>query len=92
MDLYLDASNFVAGCYIGQIQDGESKPFVYDLFTLLLAKWNYNTYKRELVAIVKFTKKYSHMLNAEHQSVVHTDHKPLVRFLNTEYHKNIFAR
>ena len=32
------------------------------------------------------------MLNAEHQSVVHTDHKPLVGFLNAEYHKDIFAR
>ena len=31
------------------------------------------------------------MLNAKHQSIVHTDHKPFIRFFNTEYHKDIFA-
>ena len=92
VDLYLDTSNFAAGCYISQIQDAESRPLVYDSFTLLPAKRNYDTYRRELVVIVKFTKKYSHMLNTEHQSVVYIDHKPLVGFLNAEYHKNIFAR
>ena len=91
VDLYSDASNFAAGCYISQIQDGESRPLVYDSFTLLPAERNYDTYRRELVAIVKFTKKYSHMLNAEYQSVVHTDYKPLVGFLNAEYHEDIFA-
>ena len=92
VDLYSDASNFAAGCYISQIQDEESRPLIYDLFTLLSAKQNYDTYRRKLVAIVKFTKKYSHMLNVEHLSVVHTDHKLLVEFLNAEYHEDIFAR
>ncbi len=32
------------------------------------------------------------MLNAEHQSVVHTDHKLFVGFLNAKYHENIFTR
>ena len=91
INLYLDASNFAAGCYITQIQDGETRPLVYDLFTLLPAERNYDTYRHELVAIVKFTKKYSHMLNAECQSVVHTDLKLLVGFLNAEYHQDIFA-
>lgn len=50
------------------------------------------TYRRELVAIVKFTKKYFHMLNAERQSVIHTDRKPLIGFLDGEYHEDIFAR
>ena len=31
------------------------------------------------------------MLNAEYQSVVHTDHKSLMKFLNAEYHEDIFA-
>ena len=92
VDLYSDASNFAAGCYITQTQDGETRPLVYDSFTLLPAERNYDTYRRELAAIVKFTKKYSHMLNVAHQSVVHTDHKPLVGFLNAEYHEDIFAR
>ena len=31
------------------------------------------------------------MLNAEYQSVVYTDYKPLVGFLNIEYHTDIFV-
>lgn len=81
-----EASNFAAGCYITQTQEGETRPLVYNSFTLLPAEQNYDTYRRELAAIVKFTKKYSHMLNAEYQSVVYTDYKPLVGFLNAEYH------
>ena len=92
VNLYSDASNFAAGCYITQVQDGETRPLVYDSFTLLPAERNYDTYQRELVAIVKFAKKYSHMLNAEQQSVIHKDHKPLVGFINAEYHEDIFAR
>ena len=92
VDLYSNASNFEAGYYIPQIQDGEIRPLVYDLYTLLPAERNYNTYWQELAAIVKFTKKYFHILNAKHQSIAHTDHKPLVGFLNAEYYKNIFAR
>ncbi len=91
IDLYSGASNFAVGYYIIQIQDGEIRPFVYDSITLLLVERNYNTYRRELVAIIKFTKKYSHMLIVERQSVVHTDPKPLVGFLNAEYLEDIFT-
>ena len=38
VDLYLDASNFAAKCYITQIQDGKTIPLVYDSFILLLAE------------------------------------------------------
>ena len=31
------------------------------------------------------------MLNAKHQSVVNTDYKPFVVFLNAEYYEDIFA-
>ena len=91
VDLYLDASNFATGCYITQTQDGETRPLLDDSYTLLPAEHNYNTYRRELAAIVKFTNKYSHMLNAKHQSIIHMDHKPLIRFFNAEYYENIFT-
>lgn len=42
VNLYSDTSNFVAEYYIIQVQDGETRPFVNDLFTLLLAKCNYS--------------------------------------------------
>ena len=65
VNLYSDTSNFAARCYVIQVQDRETRPFVYDLFTLPSAKCNYDIYQCKLVAIVKFTKKYSHMLNVE---------------------------
>ena len=52
VNLYSDASNSAAGCYITQVQDGETRPFVYDSFTLLPAERNYDTHQRKLVTIV----------------------------------------
>ena len=92
VDFYSDTSNFAAGCYITQTQDGEARPLVYDSFTLSPAERSYDTYRRELAAIVKCTNKYSHMLIADQQSVVHTDHKPVVEFINAKYHEGILAR
>ena len=31
------------------------------------------------------------MLNVKQQSVIYTDHKPFVGFINAEYHEDIFA-
>ena len=91
VDLYSDASNFATGYYITQTQDRKIRFIIYNLFMLLPAKWNYDTYSCELVVIVKFAKKYSYILHAKRQSVVYMDHKPLVEFLNTKYHENIFT-
>lgn len=44
-----------------------------------------------LPVIVKFIKKYSYMLNIDQSFIFYTNYKPLVRFINTNYHKNIFA-
>ena len=32
------------------------------------------------------------MSNVKQQSVIYTDHKPLVGFIKTGYHKDLFAR
>lgn len=65
VDLYWDASNLVASCYMSQIQDGEAILLVYDIFTWLFAKQNDDIYRRKLFTIVKFINKYFHMLNVE---------------------------
>lgn len=44
VNLYSDISNFETTCSIIQIQDRETRLFIYNLFTLLSAKRNYNTY------------------------------------------------
>ena len=90
--VYTDASGYGAGCHITQMQGGTMVPIVYDSFTLTKAMRNYDTYKRELLAIVTFTSKFAHMLNAKEVSIVHADHKPLASFMNSDYHEDIFAR
>lgn len=90
MDLYLDGSNFVPDYYICEMQDRKSRSLIFNLFTILTAKQNYNTYKCALVAIIKFTKKYFYMLNAEYQTVLDTNYKSLVRFFYVQYHDDIF--
>lgn len=84
VDLYLNVSNFAAGCYITQVQNVKAQLLVYNSFILQPAEHNYDRYKHELVAIVKFTKKYFHMLNAKYESVIHIDHKLLIEFLNAK--------
>ena len=85
--MYTDASGFAAGCHIMQIQEGEKKPLIYESFAFSKPEGNYDTYRRELCAIVKFSRKYCHMLRAEGISTIFTDHKPLTRFMNAEYMK-----
>lgn len=58
----------------------------------MASKQNYDIYRHELAVIVKFIKIYSPMLNADHQFILYTDHKPFVGFFNLDYYKNIFAR
>ena len=91
VDFYLDASNFTNGCYITQTQDGIKKFLVYNSFTLLPVEQNYDTYKQNLAATVIFTKKYSHIPNADQQSIIHTNHKPVLEFINAKYQDSIFA-
>lgn len=40
IDLFSDASNFVASCYITQIQDRKTRSLIFDSYTLLPAKRN----------------------------------------------------
>lgn len=63
MDLYLNALNFITGCYIIQVSDKEAKLLLYDSLSLLLVKQNYNIERYKLITIVKFPKQYYHMLN-----------------------------
>lgn len=42
--------------------------------------------------MVHFTSKYRHLFCAEEPSIIHTDHKPLVGFMNALEHEDIYAR
>ena len=97
---YSDASGYAGGLVVTQFQvlPGYKKPaevpILYDAFTFNQAERRYPTYKRELCAIVKFAVKHNHLLrnpDPKMYGVLHTDHMPLVRFLESELHDGIYG-
>ncbi|KAI1004036.1 hypothetical protein K3495_g4175 [Podosphaera aphanis] len=65
--IYADASNWCMGCVVTQLQEqGTIKrklevPILYDSINLISSQRNYGTYKRELLAIVTFARKYDYL-------------------------------
>jgi hypothetical protein len=100
---YTDASGFAVGVAITQFQQPaiadtrESNqlvevPVVYDSITLTPTRRKYPTYKRELYAITTFTKRYDYLCkHPYHQAIVHTDHRPLTYFLQSDLHDGIYG-
>src|SRR5215469_630394 len=89
---YTDASKFATGLCVIQIRNGIHYPILYDSFMLTESERRYPTYKRELLAIVRYAQKYNYLLqNPRLPAVFHTDHKPLARFLNSDKHEGIYA-
>ena len=67
-------------------------PIIFDLFAFSITERKYPIYKRELCALVKFVTKYDYLFrNLAIPGVVHTDHKPLLRFLNSNHHEGIYG-
>ncbi|KAI0990707.1 hypothetical protein K3495_g17480 [Podosphaera aphanis] len=75
--LYTDASKFAIGCVVTQFQHSHEVPILYDSSTLSNSERNYGTYKKELLGIVTFAKKYDYMFLGRERSIIFTDHKPL---------------
>lgn len=98
--LYTDASNFALGMVIMQQWADESKPkrsvfvlIVFDSFALSKSERRYSTYNKELHAIVRALRKYGeYFKDPGNPGVVHTDHKPLVFFLESDAHEGIYSR
>ncbi|POS82380.1 hypothetical protein EPUL_006396, partial [Erysiphe pulchra] len=95
--MYSDASLYGAGCAITQerVQDDGKVvevPIAYDAFTFSKSQLNYGIYKKELCAIVEFSRNYEHMLKSTGKSVILTDHKPLTYFLKSSSLDGIYAR
>ena len=95
---YTDASGFAGGLVVTQFQKGDKDsklvkvPIIYDALTFSATERKYQTYKRELCAIAKFASKFQYLLrNLERPGIIHTDHKPLVHFLNSSLHDGIYG-
>jgi transposase InsO family protein len=90
--MYSDASLYGAGCLITQKQGNKEVPILLDSFLFTKTQRNYGVYKRELMAIVEFSRKHEHMLRGSDISTVWTDHKPITYFLQCSHLEGIYAR
>ena len=93
---YTDASGFGGGLVVTQFQQiGGSTmevPIIYNAVTFSLTKRCYVTYKREVCVMVKFASKYHYLLrDPTRQAIIHTDHKPLVHFLESSMHDRTYG-
>ena len=86
-----DASGTAIGAVLSQIQDGEEKVLSYASAILPKAKQNYCTTFRELYAVVKFVKYFSHYLWGR-PFLVRTDHGSLRWLQNFKNPEGVVAR
>ena len=102
--MYTDASKDGAGMCITQFQTSTHTsitleppqaievPLVFDSFPFGPVQRRYPIYKKELYAIVTFIQKYDYMLRDPRRwGIVHTDHRPLTRFLKGDLHEGIYG-
>ena len=71
-----DASNDSIGAVLSQVQDGKEVPLAFASNSLSKTQRNYCTTKRELLAIVVYTKKFRHYLYGGN-FILQTDHSSL---------------
>src|SRR5260221_14351271 len=71
-----DASNFAIGAVLSQVQDGEEKVIAYASRMLNTAERNYCVTRRELLAVVHFTKQFRPYLLGN-EFLLRTDHSAL---------------
>ena len=83
-DLFIldtDSSNYAVGGELIQIQGGEERVIAYGSYALTPEQINYCTTRKELLAVVRFTRQFRHYLLGK-QFVVRTDHSSLRWLLN----------
>ena len=71
-----DASEESIGSVLSQVQDGEEKVVAYSGRTLTVGERNYCIYRKELLAVVYFLKKFRQYLLGK-EFVIRTDHAAL---------------
>ena len=74
--LYTDASQHAMGAVLAQIQNGSERVICYASKSFSKAQSRYSTTKRELLALVNFTRLFKHYLLGRKFQIV-TDHRAL---------------
>jgi hypothetical protein len=80
--VYTDASEYGIGGWIGQKHTDGIHPVIFWSRKLIPAETNYPTHERELLALVKITEKYRHMLLGK-PFTAYTDHRAL-KFIHSQ--------
>ena len=76
-----DASDVAVGAELSQLQDGVERPVAFASKVLQSAQVKYCTTRKELLAVVVFTKQFRHYLLGR-SFTIRTDHASLVWLLN----------
>lgn len=86
-----DASDFAIGAELLQIQDGEERCISYCSFSLTPEQRRYCTTRKELLAVIRFTRHFRHYLLGRHFNV-RTDHSSLQWLMNFKNPNGQLAR
>ncbi len=86
-----DASNFAIGAELIQVQDGQEKVVAYGSFALTPEQKKYCTTRKELLAVIRFTRQFRHYLLGR-QFTVRTDHISLTWLMNFKEPQEKIAR
>ena len=89
--LYTDASQHAMGAVLAQIQNGSERVICYAFKSFSKAHNRYSTTKRELLAIVTFTRHFRHYLLGRKFQIV-TDHRALQWLHNFKDSDGLTAR
>ena len=74
--LYTDASLTAMGAVLSQVQDGQERAICYASKAFSKAQTRYSATKRELLAVVNFTRHFKHYLLGQKFTII-TDHRTL---------------
>ena len=86
-----DASDFAIGAELSQIQDGKERVITFCSYALSSEQRRYCTTRKELLAIVRFTRQFRHYLLGRF-FIIRTDHSSLVWLLNFKNPQGQLAR
>ena len=86
-----DASGKAIGAELIQVQNGQEKVIAYGSFVLTPEQRNYCTTRKELLAVIRFTRQFRHYLLGK-QFTVRTDHSSLTWLLNFKEPQGQLAR
>ena len=86
-----DASNHSIGAVLSQIQDGDERVICYGSYVLIPEQRKYCVTRKELLAVVRFTRQFRHYLLGRN-FLLRTDHNSLTWLLRFKYIEGQLAR